>query len=195
MRAALTGLWATEVDEPFYHTVYFAHKTQQTGTQLGRPWGRYGGTNGLGPAMGPVILGELAKVGRKATPIVAEGHRLATKDFFSGVKAAGWTLDVVYLDVPDDVAADRRRSVNIENQYPLSNATVVRRASDIRALWEQYRNPWHLDGTARLRDLTDQLRTHPVIRSLWGLDPNAQPTAADLRLMARGIPRPVNYAE
>ena len=69
--------------------------------------------------------------------ILAEGDRLANDKFFSAVTAAGYRFELVYVDVPADVAAARRRArgSNQNVQWLTGRATKVRRLIDRWAHW------------------------------------------------------------
>ncbi len=77
----------------------------------------------------------LAMTGRG--PIFAEGDRLANLRFFNAVRQAGYTLKLFYLDVTEEIAAERRETRRKVYGGDAQDVTWVKsRASKARALAE-----------------------------------------------------------
>ena len=101
MAAALQGLLCLgEVSKPFRMRHY------PGGVMLGGFRREFSGTDLLGLNVQPKVEAYLEACPYPA--IVAEGDRLANNTFFGMVLKWGWHLTVVYLKVPEGLAAERR---------------------------------------------------------------------------------------
>lgn len=89
------------VKEPFAHTVY-----EDGLVQLGREREGHSGTDALSMSVQPNVIAALEL--QPWARILAEGDRLANKAFFDAARAAGYRVEVVLLDTPERVAAERR---------------------------------------------------------------------------------------
>lgn len=134
----------------------FAHTTYEDGlVQLGRERVGRSGTDTLAMNVQPRVLAMLET--QTWSRVLGEGDRLANRAFFDGARLRGYTLDVILLDCPPEVAAERRaargseqdarwlksRASKIENLRPLATAV--------------------LDATLPVETLVATLSAHPVI--------------------------------
>ena len=89
---------------PFAHTYWWNDRSAIAELGERRPGG-FGGTDSLSMSVQPKVLTWLET---HNTPVFGEGDRLANGKFFTGVTAIGWDLTVAYLEVPEELAAERR---------------------------------------------------------------------------------------
>jgi GTPase SAR1 family protein len=121
--------------EPFAHTDYI----DDGFIQLGREREGHSGTDALSMSVQPKVIAALeAQVWPR---VLGEGDRLANKAFFDAARAAGYHVDVVLLDTPEPVAA-QRRAARGTNQDP---TWLKGRISKVEHLVEEV-TIW-LDGT------------------------------------------------
>ena len=90
------------------------------------------------------------------TCVLAEGDRLAVQRFLAAA-ARSFRLELVYLDTPDEVAAERRvqRAIDL-NKEPQSGTWVKGRISKARRLYDAW-GGLVLDGARTPRELADTL--------------------------------------
>jgi GTPase SAR1 family protein len=152
MRELVLGRRRRVEMQPFAHTVY-----EDGLVQLGRDRGTHGGTDALSMSVQPHVVAALET---GVWPrVIAEGDRLANTAFFDAAFAAGYTVSVVLLDVPPEVAAERRaaRHTNQDERWLRGRETKVAHLVPTATLV--------LDGTKPIHELALELANHPVVRA------------------------------
>lgn len=130
--------------EPFAHTVY-----EDGLVQLGREREGHSGTDALSMSVQPQVIAALeAQVWDR---VLGEGDRLANRAFFDAARAAGYHVDVVLLDTPERVAAERRaaRGTNQDPTWLKGRITKVEHLVDYATMW--------LDGTKPIAEIAGLL--------------------------------------
>lgn len=130
--------------EPFAHTVY-----EDGLVQLGREREGHSGTDTLSMSVQPQVIAALeAGVWER---VLGEGDRLANRAFFDAARAAGYHVDVVLLDTPENVAAERRaaRGTKQDPTWLKGRITKVEGLVDYATMW--------LDGTKPVADIAGLL--------------------------------------
>jgi GTPase SAR1 family protein len=136
--AALTASWsATTVDGPCPYLLYQTGRGQVA--ELGRRRDSFSGTDALSLSVQPKAVKLMA--GLDVPMVLAEGDRLANESFWLACEEAGWDVRVVFLAVPDDIAAARRA----ERGSTQSAAWVRGRQTKVRRLAARW-NAHRLDG-------------------------------------------------
>jgi hypothetical protein len=151
MAAAMPDSPSAYITKPFAHTRYgtgLAH--------LGANREQYPGTDGLALNVQPAAIKWMETF---RGVVAAEGDRLANAKFFNAALAAGYRLDVVYIDVPELVSRRRawRRGSRFDDRWFAGRLTKVQR------LVKQFdSHVVSIDGTlprglvaARLREVLD----------------------------------------
>jgi len=160
---ALEGVPCTPVAFPF------AHRRYPGGILLGAARaGGFGGTDALPMSVQPKVLAWLAGKPPPAPVVVAEGDRLANDSFFHAVRALGWDLCVLALDLPPGEAAARRvaRAAALGTR-PQNPRWLKGRETKVTTLAARYCPPeFRLDATLPLELLIPILRTHPMLAAL-----------------------------
>lgn len=150
LMAALTGSQLVTINrKPFAHIEYM-----NGAVQLGAVRAEFSGTDALGMDVQPKVLKWLTEAAPKA--VCGEGDRLANGKFFTAVKELGFTLTVVLLTVPDEVAAARRagRGSNQNETWLEGRKTKVKNLRPFVT---------HMaDGTRPVEELAAGLRQLPV---------------------------------
>lgn len=138
-------------DHPFVHTVYDGGLIQ-----LGRERTAFSGTDVLSFSAQPKVVAALET--GMWPKILGEGDRLANASFFGAAARAGYILDVVLVDIPDAVAAERRGTRGSDQ-----NATWLKgRRTKIEGLRRYV--ALTLDGTRPVDELAAELTTHEILR-------------------------------
>lgn len=115
--------------------------------------GAFGGTDGLPMSVMPQACDMLPHLAADEPWLLAEGDRLASPIYFRAVQAAGYTLELVYLDVPRVVRDQRcRRRGSDQNK-----AWLAGRETKAHRLVDEWQ-PTHLDGEKPVAELLDDLR-------------------------------------
>jgi hypothetical protein len=199
VRALTDGLRTIAVTKPFPQICYLrnwpdvprelAPTVPVAAIQFGRSRETFGGTDSLPMNIQPVVEREIRQAAAlhrdRNYHVIAEGDRLGNAKFFDAVIASGWQLDIVFLDCDGDVSAQRRtdraRHVGAAEQDP---TWVKGRITKVLNLYQQYeeRMIW-LDAAEPPDTLAHTLAYHPVVRALWGIDPNRAADAKMLRYM------------
>jgi dephospho-CoA kinase len=150
MRELLAGQRRRVSTVPFAHTVY-----ENGVVQLGRERLEHPGTDCLAMNVQPRVLAML-ETGYWPR-IVGEGDRLANVRFFEQTRARGYLLEVVLLDCPEEVAAERRgdRGSEQDEKWLRSRVTKV---ENLRK-WATH----ELDATLPVAELAQALSVHPVL--------------------------------
>lgn len=156
--AALTADWSpTEQKWPGITVTEWA-TPDGTVCELGRRRPDYPGTDALSLSAGPKALQILASAHYRT--VIAEGDRLAYPGFFDTAQQYGYTLDLVVLTCPPDLAAQRRDERG-SNQQP---AWLDSRRTKVANLAARYPHRT-LDATQPPATLAHQLwhdyRTQP----------------------------------
>ncbi len=135
---------------------YFGDVSMLGDARAGNP-----GTDSLELQAQPWVIDWLE---RCPTPYVyGEGDRLANDKFFNAVQAAGWTLTVAFLSVPEWEAAARRDSRGSRQ----NSSWVKGRETKAMRLVERWVSlEWVLDGLSSPADIVARLPQHPVLEAL-----------------------------
>lgn len=131
LRGLTENLRATPAARPFAHVVYH-DDDGPAAAQLGGAHETFPGTDRLSMSVQPVAE---EWVRRRPYPVlVGEGDRLATAGFLDALAGAADELTVVHLDVPDEVAEERRAGRGTEQRasWVAGRRTKVRRLLDGR---------------------------------------------------------------
>lgn len=147
---------------PFAHTYWWNDRSAIVELGERRPGG-FGGTDSLSMSVQPKVLNWLET---HNTHVFGEGDRLANGKFFTGVTALDWDLTVAYLEVPAELAAERRAQRAVELGTEPQNAKWVqgRRTKVLRLV-----DDWAtviLQGEASEETLLSALRAQPVFAFL-----------------------------
>lgn len=137
-------------DVPFVHTVYEDGLIQLGRERLGRS-----GTDALSMSIQPNVLAALEAA--KWPRVLGEGDRLTNRKFFEAAREQGYRVDVVLLDTPRDVAAERRSARGSEQ----SESWLKGRETKIDGLRELATIV--LNGNTPAPALARSLANHPVL--------------------------------
>lgn len=91
------------VKKPFAHTLWQPDKGGKEVMELGELRGTFSGTDTLAMDVQRRVVAQLQ--GDAHPRVLGEGDRLSNESFFDAVRSLGYGVTVVYLDVPDDIAA------------------------------------------------------------------------------------------
>lgn len=135
---------------PFVHTVYEGGLVQ-----LGRERLGHSGTDALSMSVQPQVLAALETGVWPA--VLAEGDRLANRAFFGAARMRGYLVDLVLLDTPPELAAERRgaRGTEQDETWVKGRVTKVEGLRDLAKIV--------LDGALPLSELAAELATNPVL--------------------------------
>ena len=128
------------LSRPFAHALYW-RGAEMIGTQLGGHHHDFPGTDRLSMSVQPKAIAAV-----RATPwpvCIGEGDRLATGSFLDALAGASEHFDLVWLDVPDELAESRRAHRGASSPTP---SWLQGRATKVRRLVET-RPHVRLDGT------------------------------------------------
>jgi dephospho-CoA kinase len=136
---------------PFAHTLY-----EDGLVQLGRDRAGHGGTDALSMSVQPRVVAALES--GLWQRVLGEGDRLANRAFFDAAMVAGYHIDIALIDVPAELAAERRaaRGTHQDERWLKSRESKI---ENLRPLVTTV-----LDGTLAPAVLAARLREHPVIR-------------------------------
>lgn len=120
--------------------------------------GQFGGTDGLPMSVMPQACDVLEDYARQGDDLLAEGDRLASPIFFNAAKATGYTLELVFMDCPTDVADARRKARGTsQNDAWISGRRT--KANNLVDAWD----PVHLDATKPVRELLADLQAASMV--------------------------------
>lgn len=128
--AATADLTPVDALDPVPHRAWFSGEHLRFLT-LGRHRPPFSGTDTLGMAIQPVVLGWLKHINAPIT-VLAEGDRLGNRKFFREMTGAGWEVEVVHLVVPPHLAAARRaaRGTTQDERWVAGRRTKVHNLAD-----------------------------------------------------------------
>jgi hypothetical protein len=119
--------WKQEA-EPIPHIWY----GDGVACQIGVRREGFAGTDGLSMSIQPKAVAWI--LNRPATLVLAEGDRLANDGFFKAAKRAGYALWLVYLNLPPELAVERRAA-----RGSTQNATwLAGRVTKVKRLAERW---------------------------------------------------------
>lgn len=144
------------VNDPIPHTVL---GKRSDGAELGARRAQFSGTDAL--PMDVIVQAESFVRRRPYPNMVAEGDRLACDRFFTAVLDAGYALELVYLDVPDALAAQRRsrRGSRQNESWVKGRAT---KAATLARSWSAR----VIDGSVPLDLQAAAMRHMPALRGI-----------------------------
>lgn len=134
--------------------------------ELGRRRDSFSGTDALSMSIQPKainLLTILAGADAAWHRLFGEGDRLANLNFLLAAREAGWHVTLLHLDVPEEVAAERRRergSKQTETWLKGRRTKVARLVTNARAVGFDVRT---IDGTPQVSDIAATLDA-PVLR-------------------------------
>lgn len=134
------GVVTRPVPVPFAHTEWMKDGKVKA-VEYGENRGAFSGTDALSMSVIEKAIPFTDYLGRLGVaPIFAEGDRLANVRFFNAVRAAGYTLQLFYLEAPEELLADRRAQRSKVYGGKEQDATWVKsRATKARALAQDFR--------------------------------------------------------
>lgn len=147
-------------DVPFVHTVY-----EDGLIQLGRERTGRSGTDALSMSIQPNVLAALEAA--KWPRVLGEGDRLTNRKFFEAAREQGYRVDVVLLDTPPELAAERREARGSEQSesWLKGRETKIDGLRDLATIV--------LNGSQEPHVLARQLASHPVVKPV--LDESERP--------------------
>ena len=150
--------------KPFARTLWTTDKG--AAIELGaRRAGGFGGTDSLSMSVQPKVLDWLEH-GFLSEPVFGEGDRLANGKFFTGVSALDIDLTVAYLEVPPELAEERRAKRAAElGTKPQDEKWVAGRRTKVLRLAEDWATII-LKGDSKEETLVAALRSQPVFKHL-----------------------------
>lgn len=151
--------------QPFAHTYWWNDRAAVVELGERRPGG-FGGTDSLSMSVQPKVVQWLQNA---VWPVFGEGDRLANGKFFTSVTAMGWDLTVAFLDVPPELAAERRAKRAAELGTKAQNDQWVqgRRTKVLRLAEDWATMILKVDeGLASQEAAMAGLRSHPVFEIL-----------------------------
>jgi ABC-type cobalamin/Fe3+-siderophores transport system ATPase subunit len=159
------GLIPYQERKPFGHTLWTSQQSAAYELGVRRPGG-FGGTDSLSMSVQPKVLEWLGSPGR-SYDVFGEGDRLANGKFFTGVSAMEIDLTVAYLEVPPELAEERRakRAVELGTKSQDEKWVAGRRTKVLR-LAEDWATII-LKGDSREETLVAALRSQPVFKHLY----------------------------
>jgi len=157
------GLIPYQERKPFGHTLWTSHRS--AAVELGvRREGGFGGTDSLSMSVQPMVLDWLPTV--SVYDVFGEGDRLANGKFFTGVSAMEIDLTVAYLEVPPELAEERRAKRAAELGTKTQDAKwVAGRRTKVLRLAEDWATVI-LKGESRQETLVAALRSQAVFKHL-----------------------------
>jgi len=149
--------------KPFATTMWTSRKGAAIELGARRPGG-FGGTDSLSMSVQPKVLEWLQR--GQLYPVFGEGDRLANGKFFTGVSALEIDLTVAYLEVPPELAEERRvkRAAELGTKSQDEKWVAGRRTKVLR-LAEDWATVI-LKGESRDETLVAALRSQPVFKHL-----------------------------
>lgn len=152
VRSALAHLPRISRSQPLAHMVYFAEDGDGVvAIQLGADREGFPGTDTLSMGVFPVAVDFVKSY--PAPTIIGEGDRLASAKFFEEAVLAGYRVNVILIDTPDQVAGDRRAARGSTQNETWLKGRITKTAT----LTERYR-PIRIDGTLAPETVAAQLR-------------------------------------
>ena len=152
VRSALAHLPRTSRPKPLAHTVYATEDGRDIAAiQLGVDRQDFPGTDTLSMGVFPVAVDFLKSY--PAPVVIGEGDRLASKKFFEEAVLAGYRVNVILIDTPDQLAGDRRAARGSTQNETWLKGRITKTAN----LTEHYR-PVSIDGAQAPEAVAAQLR-------------------------------------
>jgi hypothetical protein len=152
MKQALEDLAPVVEPKPLLHTWW-----DEDLLELGGRRSSFSGTDAMPMNIQPRVVAFLQA--RPCERVIAEGDRLANGSFFKAVTATGYDLTVVWLWVPPEIAAERRRSRAKRLGVAEQNATWVKgRQTKVNRLGEEWAGV-RIDGTSPIYEQVDLFRS------------------------------------
>lgn len=145
--------------KPFAHIIYRNNDLHHVATQLGATHPTFPGTDRLSMGVQPAAATFLKE--HPAPVVIAEGDRLGNLMFLTVAAVHGYHVTLIRLQLPDDLAAERRATRGTEQ-----NDTWLRgRITKVNNLYERWQGDRYTIDSSTTPDL---VAAH--IRQLAGLD-------------------------
>lgn len=141
------------------HTVYDRIDV----AQIGAARADFGGTDILPMSIQPLAVAWMAN--GAPDQVFAEGDRLANDKFFQAVTDQGWSLKVVYINVSDATAAQRRAERG-SNQNPTWLKGRQTKVARLASKWID--NVIEIDGELGTTSQIAELKWVPVVSRFFG---------------------------
>lgn len=153
MRALTAGVARLRRAKPFAHDLLVNEETgRPVGIEIGAAHPTFPGTDRLSMSVQPRAI---EWVQGEPTPLLlGEGDRLATRGFLGALAGCSTQLSVVWLDVPEEVAAARRAARGTKQ----SETWVIGRRTKVARLVAELRG-WADTGAVELLRLDASLPT------------------------------------
>ena len=90
------------------HVLYLDHYLEVKAVQLGGLREKFSGTDALSMSVQPLAISWLSET--QWPYLVAEGDRLNNHSFYVAAMRAGYRVEIAWLDLPDEVAQQRREA-------------------------------------------------------------------------------------
>lgn len=157
LAAALQGLPVVGQGSQPFAMVHYKY-----GVQLGRVRKAFSGTDALSLSVQPRAEDWITAAPPYVQAVVAEGDRLANVGFFRSATQAGWALDVIYLDVPLQIARQRclERGSNQNEVWWKGRCTKVANLCAQRLVYR-------IDGTLSVAAVAAGLQSRPALQALF----------------------------
>jgi hypothetical protein len=151
---ATAHLATLPLDKPLKHVALLDPDNDHAlvAVELGHRRPLFPGTDTLAMNIQPRAVAWIAT--HPAEHLIAEGDRLANPSFLDAIRNSDYTLRLVWLDTPADLAASRRAARSDTAQNP---TWLAGRITKIRNLTDAYETI-RLDGTLDPDTIADQLR-------------------------------------
>ncbi len=135
------------------HVLYLDHYLEVKAVQLGALREKFSGTDALSMSVQPLAISWLQQT--QWAHVVAEGDRLNNVSFYEAVQRAGYRLEIAWLDLPEDMA-NQRRAARGSNQNP---KWLAGRVTKVRNIVEAMRSKvTRIDATQAPDAIAQQLR-------------------------------------
>lgn len=156
MRGLTRGLSRVSVDNFGLPRDVLFRGEQPVGVELGRRRGTFSGTDALGMSIHPTALKWIAVTQEEV--VLAEGQRLATRQFLRTALDAGRAVDLLWLDPPTEVAEARRRARGTKQNPTWVKAATTRAARLAAQAGPMGVRVTRLDGTGSPTEVEAQAR-------------------------------------
>lgn len=154
---ALTDVWSfrTRHDKPFAHVRYRDEDNRTVAAQLGAEDRKFPGTDRLSMSVQPRAIEWLQ--GAPAPVVLGEGDRLASQGFFEALEATTDAWALFAIEVPEDLAAERRGERGSEQ----SEAWLKGRRTKLANLRKQWAHRiCYVDNQGTPNEAAEQIRQH-----------------------------------
>lgn len=146
----------SEETNPFKFTQY------ANGYQIGAKRERKSGTDALSYSVQPQVLEFMEQ---NPASVIAEGDRLANTAFFRKLIYAGWSVDLILLDVPVEIAQKRCFQRRSSQSYSWFSGRVTK-TQNLKQRWKRIITV--VDGTKPVEEVAAIIQSTKAVRQLNG---------------------------